>query len=127
MKYKPNLDWNHAWGAVPANAISRGLWGIQPLTPGFGLVSVRPQMGTLDSCSLTVPTIKGQIKAEYHKAGARLSTYTIELPANMAGEFRMDFPKQTQVTLNGEVVYLAFGSIRLEPGENVIEIKTNSF
>ena len=27
MKYKNNLDWNHAWGAVPANVIPRGLMG----------------------------------------------------------------------------------------------------
>ncbi|HEX7366600.1 MAG TPA: sulfatase-like hydrolase/transferase, partial [Pelobium sp.] len=33
MKYKPNSDWNHAWGAVPANAIPRLMWGIQPKTP----------------------------------------------------------------------------------------------
>ncbi|MFK7981076.1 MAG: sulfatase-like hydrolase/transferase, partial [Saprospiraceae bacterium] len=26
-EYKKNLDWNHAWGAVPANVIPRGLWG----------------------------------------------------------------------------------------------------
>jgi alpha-L-rhamnosidase len=27
MKYKPNSDWNHAWGAAPANIIPRHLWG----------------------------------------------------------------------------------------------------
>ena len=25
MKDKPNLDWNHAWGAAPANLIPRFL------------------------------------------------------------------------------------------------------
>ena len=34
---KPNQDWNHAWGAAPANIIPRGLCGIRPLSPGFGM------------------------------------------------------------------------------------------
>ena len=35
MKYKPNADWNHAWGATPANIIPRYLWGIRPKQAGF--------------------------------------------------------------------------------------------
>ena len=127
MKYKPNADWNHAWGAVPANIIPRGLWGIQALTPGYGLVSIQPQMGSLKYSSIILPTIKGQIKTEYTKRDAQLTIYTIDLPANMAGEFKMDFSKNTVVSLNGEAVILSFGSIRLNPGLNKIEIKTNSF
>lgn len=127
MKYKPNADWNHAWGAVPANIIPRGLWGIQPKTPGFGQVNIRPQMGILKSSSITVPTLKGQIKAQYKKSGARITNYTIELPANMIGEFSMDFSAQAVVSLNGESVNLSFGSIRLSPGINHIEVKINSF
>ncbi len=48
-KYKNNLDWNHAWGAVPANVIPRGLWGIKPKTPGFGIATIKPQMSKLKS------------------------------------------------------------------------------
>ena len=62
MKYKPNSDWNHAWGAVPANILPRWLWGIRPLTPGFGLVTVNPQMGNLENSSIVVPTIRGKIE-----------------------------------------------------------------
>jgi hypothetical protein len=54
------------------------LWGIQPKTPGFGQVSIQPQMGQLKSSSITVPTLKGQIKAHYNKPGARITNYTIE-------------------------------------------------
>ena len=32
-KYKPNQDWNHAWGAAPANIIPRRLMGVEPLRP----------------------------------------------------------------------------------------------
>lgn len=34
-KYKPNQDWNHAWGAAPANIIPRRLMGVVPTEPGF--------------------------------------------------------------------------------------------
>ncbi|MFO7671774.1 MAG: alpha-L-rhamnosidase C-terminal domain-containing protein [Bacteroidales bacterium] len=127
LKYKPNADWNHAWGAAPANLISRGMWGIQPLTPGFGLVSVKPQMGTLENSTIEVPTIKGKIRAEFERTGPRTAKYVIDLPANMAGEFSMEFPPQAAVILNGEEILLSFGSLPLKPGVNVIEIGINSF
>ncbi|WP_020527737.1 sulfatase-like hydrolase/transferase [Flexithrix dorotheae] len=127
MKYKPNADWNHAWGAAPANIIPRGLWGIQPITPGFGKVSVKPQMASLKSTSITYPTPLGQIKGDYEKVNNRLTRYSITLPANMVGEFSVDFSPNHVVSLNGEKVNLAFGTLRLQPGENVIQIQVNSF
>src|SRR5690606_39253147 len=47
-KYKPNQDWNHAWGAVPANIIPRKLMGIEPLEAGFEKIRIKPQPGTLE-------------------------------------------------------------------------------
>ena len=127
MRYKPNSDWNHAWGAAPANIIPRYLWGIQPKTPGFGEVRIHPQMADLKESSIEVPTIKGNIKGKYQFVNQRLQKYSIELPANMVGEFRLDFLPQHVVTLNGEPINLSFGTIRLNPGENDIEIRINSF
>ena len=66
VKYKPNADWNHAWGAVPANVIPRRLWGIRPKTPGYAVASLKPQMSTLKKSSIEVPTIRGTIKAVYY-------------------------------------------------------------
>nr|WP_319509486.1 family 78 glycoside hydrolase catalytic domain [uncultured Draconibacterium sp.] len=127
MKYKSNADWNHAWGAAPANIIPRGMWGIQPETPGFGAVQVKPQMGNLKNSSIKVPTIKGEIKADFKKMNARMSTYAIELPANMIGEFSVKLSSEDVVTLNGQTVNPVFGSIRLNPGVNNISIQVNSF
>jgi arylsulfatase A-like enzyme len=127
LKYKPNQDWNHAWGAAPANIIPRYMWGIQPKTPGFGVVSIHPQMGSLKNSSIVVPTLKGQIKGEYKRVNARLTQFSIEIPANMVGEFNAGFSAEDVVTVNGENVNLSFGTIRLNPGVNVIEIRVNSF
>ena len=127
LKYKPNQDWNHAWGAAPANIIPRYLWGIQPKTPGFGVVAIKPQMGSLKTSSIKVPTIRGEITGEYQRVNSRLTQYSIELPANMAGEFKVALSPRDVVTVNGETVNLAFGSIRLEPGVSQIEVRVNSF
>jgi hypothetical protein len=47
VKAKPNLDLNHAWGAVPLNIISRYVLGVTPKDPGFKKISIRPQLGNL--------------------------------------------------------------------------------
>ena len=50
MKYKPNADWNHAWGATPANIISRNLWGIQPKVAGYVDCSDKASIRFLKKC-----------------------------------------------------------------------------
>lgn len=125
--YKNNQDWNHAWGAVPANAIPRGLWGIKPKMPGFSVASIRPQLSTLKNSSVKVPTILGEINAQYVRVNGRLKKYTIELPANMIADFQLKTSSDDVVTLNDDKVNMAFGSIRLVPGVNEISIKVNSF
>lgn len=127
MKYKSNADWNHAWGAVPANIVPRFMWGIQPKSPGYEVVSIKPQMSTLKNSSVKVPTIRGEITGEYQRVNNRLTKYSFELPANMIGEFVVELTPQDVVTWNGKPVNSAFGSIRLEPGKNEIEIRINSF
>ncbi|RTE53892.1 DUF4976 domain-containing protein [Arenibacter aquaticus] len=127
LKYKNNLDWNHAWGAVPANAIPRGLWGIQPKTPGFGIATIKPQMGNLKNSSIEVPTIKGTIKADYKNVSSRQQLYTIEIPANMVAEFKLTNAAGKELMHNGKKVPTAFGSVRLTPGKHEIKLVINSF
>ncbi len=122
MKYKPNSDWNHAWGAAPANIIPRYLWGIQPKTPGFSEVSVSPQMGNLTHSKIEIPTIKGQIKGDFRIVNDKLKIYTIELPANMKGVFSVVLIGSEAIFLNGKKVKSSNQEIRLNPGLNKIEI-----
>ena len=123
LKYKNNLDWNHAWGAVPANVIPRGLWGIRPKTPGFGIATIKPQMSTLKSSTIKVPTIKGAINAKYTKDGPKLQTYEIDIPANMAAEFSLYSLDGKNIIHNSEKVPSVFESLRLTPGKHTIQIK----
>ena len=126
IKYKSNLDWNHAWGAAPANIIPRGMWGIQPKVPGYDVVSIKPQLADLKNCSLVLPTLKGQIKANFTKKG-RTSEYTFELPGNMVGELKLDLGNEDVITVNGELTSNRFEYIQLKPGVNNVEVKINTF
>ncbi|HSM62489.1 MAG TPA: alpha-L-rhamnosidase C-terminal domain-containing protein, partial [Gillisia sp.] len=126
-KFKNNLDWNHAWGAVPANAIPRGLWGIKPKTAGFGIATIKPQLGKLKSSEIEVPTVRGTIKGKFTFINARLQTYEFEIPGNMAAEFTLNDLAGKDLIHNGEKVPSAFQVVRLTPGKNIIELKINSF
>ena len=64
LKTKPNLDLNHAWGAVPLNIIARYLLGVTPLEPGFRKISIRPRLGGLKRMKGTVPTAAGPVTVE---------------------------------------------------------------
>ena len=83
LKYKNNLDWNHAWGAAPANIIPRFVLGVRPIEPGFAKVLIRPQLGSLRQASGTVPTIRGPIDISIENDPAHPCTLKIDIPANM--------------------------------------------
>ena len=127
MKYKPNADWNHAWGSVPANIICRKMWGIQPMIPGGAIVSVRPQLSQLKSSSISVPFIRGKVTAVYQRISNLKQRYTINVPANMSVEFFLPATGLSEVTVNGEVANTSFGSIRLASGFHAIDFNTNTF
>ena len=100
-KYKPNQDWNHAWGAVPANAIPRHLMGITPLAPGFETVCIRPQTDSLRSAEMILPTIRGKIhmKIENNPGNYQMN---ITIPANMEADMYLPLLfEKYEVTLDG--------------------------
>ncbi len=127
MKYKPNADWNHAWGAVPGNIIARRMWGMMPKVPGAKLLEIRPRFGKLTETQITVPFLPGKVKASFQKVSNRLQKYTIELPSNMSAELYLSYGPNDAISLNGKKVNTQFESIRLSPGINLIELEVNSF
>ena len=84
--YKSNLDWNHAWGAAPANIIPRFVAGIRPLEPGFAKALIGPQPGALNSLQIKTPTIRGDIHLSMDRQPDRC-TFHITIPANMTARF----------------------------------------
>ena len=45
-----NLSYSHPWAASPAFIIPRYVFGVSPLTPGWGSVLIRPQPAGLRYC-----------------------------------------------------------------------------
>jgi len=84
-RYKPNQDWNHAWGAAPANIIPRCLMGVQPIEPGFAKVRIRPQVGSLTTGSLDLPTVRGTIHADFVSQPGQSFVLNVVLPGNVEG------------------------------------------
>jgi hypothetical protein len=82
LEYKPNEDWNHAWGAAPANILPRYLLGVRPLSRGFAQAEIRPQPGTLAHVSGIVPTIRGPVAITWDASG-KAPTLELELPVSM--------------------------------------------
>lgn len=101
-QYKSNQDWNHAWGAVPANIIPRFVVGVRPLTPGFGKILIRPQLGSLNVVEGFVPTVRGRVTVSVRqsKAAYKLAftipyntTARVEIPAWHGGTLKLDGKK----------------------------------
>jgi hypothetical protein len=112
---KPNLTWNHAWGAAPANIIARDLLGVRPLAPGYSRILVAPQPGTLKWMRGKVPTPRGPILIDWQRAAGKLD---LEVPPGTAA--RVVLPGKAravgEVSVNGKSV-----KVELERGNLVIK------
>jgi hypothetical protein len=84
-KFKPNLDWNHAWGAAPANIIPRYVLGVRPLAPGFEKVLVQPRPGPLEHVEGIVPTPRGPIVVKFER---KSGTLDVKAPGSVTVEKR---------------------------------------
>ena len=99
LKYKKNSDWNHAWGAVPANIIPRFVLGVRPLEPGFKRVIIQPQPASLKTASGTIPTVSGPIKVAFRNEVDRLFELRLEIPLNMKAKVGLPQINKQSTTL----------------------------
>ncbi len=101
QKYKPNQDWNHAWGAAPANLLPRYILGAQPLTPGWKKAIIKPHIAQLSHASGKIPTPHGPILIDWKNE--KTFTLNITLPANMPARIELpNLPNSKTITLNGK-------------------------
>ncbi len=87
QKYKPNQDWNHAWGAAPANLLPRYILGAEPLTPGWDTVLIRPHLAGLTHAKGRIPTPRGPL--EIHWTTSDSFTLNISLPEGMKARIEL--------------------------------------
>lgn len=94
----------HAWSASPNFEMLATFAGVQPLTPGFKRVLVRPLMQSLDQVKGSIPHWAGDLQVDFRKTGKQLMG-TIILPQGITG--KLDW--------NGKM-------IELKSGENKISV-----
>ena len=123
---KNNMTMSHAWGAAPAYAITRGIFGIMPTTPGYATFDVRFQTEGIGKASIAVPTIKGDVEASFDSTGA---TYTasVTVPANTKATIYLPATEGATLTVNGEAAQGSykngFISLTVGSGEWNFEVK----
>ncbi len=106
LKYKRNMTWNHAWGAIPAYVITRNILGIEPLEPGFRKVLIKPQPGSLESAEIKSPTIRGPIHAKFSREPEGIFNMELVIPANTNARVMLPMPDKDDFTflLNGKEI-----------------------
>lgn len=134
-KFKANQDWNHAWGAAPANIIPRYVVGVRPLEAGFAEMTIAPQTSNLSEVQATVPTIRGSVEAKISNTPYNY-TLRLTIPANTTAEVSLpDSDKisdSAQLRINGRKTKLRrlpnnrIDCGRLGSGEWLIELDYSS-
>ena len=103
QKYKPNQDWNHAWGAAPGNLLPRFVLGVEAITAGWKVIRIAPQTGDLTFAKGKVPSPLGSVKIDWkHDTAFHLE---VELPKGMAANIEVPSSKpEDKVWIAGKEV-----------------------
>ncbi|MGB7343810.1 MAG: alpha-L-rhamnosidase C-terminal domain-containing protein, partial [Pirellulaceae bacterium] len=103
LKYKPNQDWNHAWGAAPANLLPRCVLGAEPGAPGWTSALIRPRPSGLQFARGRVPTPLGPVEVDWKMD--KTFKLSLSLPDGM--QARVELPSvegSTGVFVDGKAV-----------------------
>jgi alpha-L-rhamnosidase len=81
-------QWSHC-PVAPLYLVYMGLLGLHPLSPGFGKIRIRPQLGDISSVRIVANTTRGPVRIETQGlAGNRI--LMVMLPAEMSGELELN-------------------------------------
>jgi len=91
----------HGWSSGPAAWFTEQVLGIQPLTPGFTEVAVRPDLVDLRWARGIQPTPQGEISVEYRRDSGGIEG-ALMLPVGMRVFLSLPVsPQQETILLNG--------------------------
>jgi hypothetical protein len=126
-EFKPNLTWNHAWGAVPANILSRYVLGVRPAQPGYKSLVIAPQLGGLKWVKGKVPTPLGPVMLEARDAEA--FRVEVTLPADANATVVLPRRGEGRIVMDGKSVSATTTTVRsvtvsnVGAGRHVIEVR----
>lgn len=96
----------HAWSSGPTYFLPAFIAGIQPLTPGYGSILVRPMLIT-NAALVTLTTVCGEIVEQWQRTH---DAFTLELSTSCPGEIVFQLPFQRE-----EVASVSLNGVRREP------------
>lgn len=100
---KTNIDWNHAWGAAPANLLPRFVLGVQPLAAGWDHAKIRPCPSGLEFARGVVPTPRGPISIDWNRKNS--FSLKLKLSEGIAASVQVPtMPGAAGVFVNGQLV-----------------------
>ncbi len=112
-KYKPNQDWNHAWGAAPANILPRYIAGVRPIAAGWSKILIQPQPGSLTKLSSKTPSLRGPVQVKWERAN---KTWNVSLPNGVSAQ--LDLPASS-----GQKAYIAGKAVAAEMQHDRLVLK----
>lgn len=77
----------HAWSASPDYQLISIVGGINPASPGFERVTIKPFLGSLTQVHTSMPHPKGTIQVSYNKTIDNILKAEINLPESVRGTF----------------------------------------
>lgn len=101
QRYKPNQDWNHAWGAAPANLLPRFVLGAEPLSPGWKTARIRPCPGSLTEARGRVPTPLGPLAIHWERQPAAFGL-ELALPDGIQATVELPAPPHARAFIDGQ-------------------------
>ena len=99
----------HAWSASPVYDLLSTICGINPGSPGFATVDIRPAFGELKEVRASMPHPLGTIRVELTRAGGGVAG-EVELPAGVSGRF---YWKGREMVLHGGLNEIGQGGYRV--------------
>jgi alpha-L-rhamnosidase len=109
-KYKPNQDWNHAWGAAPANILPRYIVGVRPLEAGWSKILIQPQPATLTKISSKIPSRRGPVQVKWEKPN---KTWHVSLPEGISATLDLPATSGQKAYIGGKAVPTEMANGRL--------------
>jgi hypothetical protein len=104
LKYKRNMTWNHAWGAIPAYVIARRICGIEPLEPSFRKIKIMPHPSNLEWARIKHPTVRGSVEVNFENSADSFKM-NITIPPNSQSDVYVPLNFQNYTLMhNGEAI-----------------------
>lgn len=82
----PSRSDTHAWSAHPTLDLLQLVAGVEPASPGYATVRIRPHLGALAWLDAATAHPAGLIETQYRQTGAGLEG-TVKLPGGVTGSF----------------------------------------